>query len=43
MKFKPVGQFYVGDVDLAMFKANEVIKNLKGTKVFGTGFPIIPL
>jgi hypothetical protein len=43
MHFRTVGQFYVGDVDLAQFKTMEVLKNLKGAQVFGTGFPIIPL
>lgn len=39
LNFKPVGSYFVGNINLALFKANQVLHKLKGTKVFGTGFP----
>ncbi len=39
MDFKPVGKYYVGNINLALFKTNQVLHKLKGMKVFGTGFP----
>ena len=41
LTFKPVGQYYVGNINLALFKVNEILKKLRGTKVFGTGFPTL--
>jgi hypothetical protein len=41
LQFKPVGQYYVTNNDLALFKVNEGMKLLLGTKVFGTGFPTL--
>lgn len=43
MEFKPVGDFYVTNLNLALFKANEVLDRLKKNRVFGTGYPLIPL
>lgn len=39
MEFKPVGQYYVGNINLALFKTNQILHKLVGTKVFGSGFP----
>lgn len=39
MEFKPAGQFYVTNINLALFKANQVLQKLRGLHVFGTGFP----
>lgn len=41
MSFEPVGNYFVSNINLAMFKANSVIKNLFNTYTFGTGFPTI--
>lgn len=41
MDFKPVGKYYVGSINLALFKANQILSKLKGIKVFGTGFPTL--
>lgn len=40
--FDPDSQFHVNDLNLALFKANEVTNQLKKLKVFGTGFPTFP-
>lgn len=42
LSFKPVGDFYVNNLNLAMFKVDQILHKLKGQKVFGTGFPSIP-
>ena len=42
MSFEPVGDFHVSNINLAMFKANQILHKLKGVKVFGTGFPSLP-
>lgn len=39
--FSPAGDYYVNNIPLATFKINEVLSKLKGTKVFGTGFPTL--
>lgn len=41
MSFEPVGSFFVSNINLAMFKANSVLKSLFNTYTFGTGFPTI--
>jgi hypothetical protein len=41
LSFEPVGSYFVSNIQLAMFKANSVIKNIKDTFTFGTGFPTI--
>ena len=41
MSFKPVGDFYVNNLNLAMFKVDQILQKLKGQRVFGTGFPSI--
>ena len=41
--FYSAGDFYVNNLDLAMFKMDEVLKKLHKNKVFGDGFPILPL
>lgn len=41
MDFKPAGSYYVGNINLALFKTNQVLSKLKGTKVFGSGFPTL--
>ena len=43
ISFKPVGDFYVGNYNLALWKATEVIKKMHNTKVFGDGYPNIAL
>lgn len=42
MSFEPVGSYFVSNINLAMFKANSVLKSLFNTYTFGTGFPTIP-
>lgn len=39
MEFRPVGSYFVTNINLALFKAHEVMKKMVGSKVFGTGFP----
>jgi hypothetical protein len=43
MIFEQVNQFRVTNLQLAYFKASQVLDQLRGTKLFGTGFPIVPL
>lgn len=42
LSFEPVGQYYVNNIKLAMFKAVSVLNNIKNTYTFGTGFPSLP-
>jgi hypothetical protein len=41
LTFEPVGSFFVNNINLAMFKANSVLKNVMNTYTFGTGYPTI--
>lgn len=41
MSFEQVGSFIVNNIDLAMSKAESVLKSLFNTYTFGTGFPTI--
>lgn len=41
LSFRPVGDFYVSNLKLAMFKTTEVLHKLRNQRVFGTGFPSI--
>jgi hypothetical protein len=41
LSFEPVGSFFVSNINLAMFKANSVMKGLMNTETFGTGYPTI--
>lgn len=36
-----MGSYFVNNINLAMFKANSVLKSLFNTYTFGTGFPTI--
>ncbi len=42
LEFRPVGNYYVTNINLALFKAHEVMRKMVGSKVFGTGFPSLP-
>lgn len=42
MTFSPVDNFYVSNLNLAMFKADQVIKKNLKHRVFGCGFPSLP-
>jgi hypothetical protein len=42
LSFQPVGNYFVSNLNLAMFKANSVLRRLANTYTFGTGFPTIP-
>lgn len=42
LSFQPVGNYFVNNLNLAMFKANSVLRRLANTYTFGTGFPTIP-
>lgn len=39
LSFQPVGNYFVNNLNLAMFKANSVLRRLANTYTFGTGFP----
>jgi len=41
LSFQPVGNYFVNNLNLAMFKANSVLRKLANTYTFGTGFPTI--
>jgi hypothetical protein len=41
LSFQPVGNYFVNNLNLAMFKANSVLRRLANTYTFGTGFPTI--
>ena len=41
LSFQPVGNFYVGNIDLAMWKANRILQKIANTYTFGTDFPTI--
>lgn len=41
MSFDPVDPYYVTNTPLAIFKATQMLKLLRNTNVFGTGFPTI--
>jgi hypothetical protein len=41
LSFQPVGAYVVNNMNLAMFKANSVIKKVSNTYTFGSGFPTI--
>lgn len=43
LSFTPVNNFFVTNLNLAFFKAEQVLKKNIGQKVFGTGFPTIPM
>jgi hypothetical protein len=42
LSFEPVGTYYVGNMDLAMYRATKVFQKLVNTFTFGTDFPSIP-
>jgi len=42
LEFIPVNNYFVNNMNLALFKFNEVMKKMKNQKVFGTGYPSIP-
>jgi hypothetical protein len=42
LAFIPVNSYFVTNMNLALFKFNEVMKKMKAQKVFGTGFPTVP-
>lgn len=42
LSFDPVGIFYVNNVNLALFKANEMMKRIVNSTVFGTGYATVP-
>lgn len=39
LSFTPVNNFIVTNMNLALFKASQVLKKNIGSSVFGTGFP----
>jgi hypothetical protein len=41
MNFVPLDPYRVENLQLALFKATEIIRALKGMKIFGTGFPAL--
>lgn len=42
MSFMPVADFPPPpNINLAMFKVNQILQKLKGVKVFGSGFPTL--
>ena len=40
--FKSIEGFVINNTNLAAFKINQVLNNLKGLRTFGTGFPTWP-
>lgn len=42
MEFRPVNGYFVQNINLALFKTNEVLRKLRGVKVFGSGFHSLP-
>ncbi len=42
LSFTPVNSFIVTNMNLALFKANQVIQKHLKSKLFGSGFPSIP-
>jgi hypothetical protein len=41
LSFQPVGSYYVNNVNLALWKANQAMKTLVNTFTFGTNYPTI--
>lgn len=41
LSFEPVGNFFVSNSDLAMWKANRIFQKIVNTYTFGTDFPTI--
>jgi hypothetical protein len=42
LSFTPVNAFIVTNMNLALFKASQVLKKNLNWKVFGSGFPSLP-
>jgi hypothetical protein len=42
LSFTPVNGFFVTNMNLALFKATEVLKKNLNWRVFGSGFPSLP-
>ena len=42
LSFEPVGNYFVNNIDLALYKANSAMKSLINMYTFGTGFPTMP-
>lgn len=40
LEFEPVGSYYVNNLNLAMFKASQLLAKLQKTPVFGNGYPL---
>jgi len=41
LSFEPVGNYYVTNLDLAMWKAGRIFRKIVNTYTFGTDFPTI--
>ena len=41
LNFEAAGQYVVNNMELAKFKANKILDQLKNTRTFGSGFPTV--